>query len=296
VSVADNMTARLEALGQGVLGPLVLGGQMRLVPPLGAELGLEIGIGRRISDDDLRSRVDVARVRRARLVAPLDTLPDISPAEWSLVAVLNDALQATNHELSGAFTKGRHAKVLESASRLVAAIPRPRSTLEVIVRYATFARLFEIERTDTHVTAWAGSATYRGQKPDRSMVFWPSLRRVSVEPRRTPLPAMTEGLPAVSPADYLRLIGELVARSPLSDLASAHRVAPPFAWTRFSLELVSYPTGRALALRAMARAPAQPVVAAIQTATNALAAGTAARSIAESFAFDLLDRAQRAPA
>lgn len=291
----ENVSARLEALAQGVLGPLVLGGEMHLVPPIGAELGVEIGVGRRISDDDLRSRVDVARVRRARLVAPVDTLPDISPAEWSLVAVLNDALQATNHELSGAFTKGRHAKVLESAARLVAAIPRPRSTLEVIVRYATFARLFEIERTDTHVKAWAGSATYRGQKPERSMTFWPSLRRVSVEPRRMSLPAMMEGLPAVSPAEYLRLIGELAARCPLGDLATAHRPAPPFAWTRFTLELVAYPNGRSLALRALARAPAQPMIAAIQTATNALAAGTAARSIADSFSFELLDRAQRAP-
>lgn len=294
--MAPNLNARLEELAQGVLGPLVLGGTVRLVPPFGAEMALALGEGRRISDDQLRTSVDVARVRRARLVAPIDVLPDISPTEWALVAALNDLLQATNHELSGPLTRGRHQSLFESLERLFRALGGPRTTLEVIVRHATFARLLEIERTDTHVRAWAGSITYRGQQPEKSMTFWPGLRRVVVDPRKVPLSNMPEGFGGVNPTMYQALLSQLLARSPLTDLATLIRPAPIFAWSVPTLELVSYPTGRSLAIRALSRAPAQLAVAALKGATGALAQGSSARGIAESFTTEVVDRVTSARA
>lgn len=289
--MAKNLSARLEGLAQGVLGPLILGGLMRPVAPIGAELALELGVGRRISDDDLRGRVDVARVRQARLLAPIDTLPDISPAEWALVAALNDLLQSANHELSGPFTRGRHSTLLSSTERLLSAIGRPRTTLEAIVRHTTFARILELERTDQHVRAWAGSITYRGQEPERSMTFWPSLRRVSIEPRKVSLHELPDGLDAVPRDRYDQLLSRLLSLTPITDVATLYRPAPVFHWSQSTLELIAYPIGRVLALRALSRAPAQDVVAGAKAATNALSASSQPHAIAESFCTDLLDRA-----
>lgn len=293
--MSKELALRLEQLAQGVLGPLVLGGPLRLVPPIGPELAMRLGVDRRISDDDLRTRVDVARVRRARQVAPVDTLPDLSPAEWALAAALNDLLQTTNHELSGPFTRGRHGVLLEATRRLLGALDGPRSTLEVIVRHATFARLLEVERVDTLVRVWAGKAEYRGQEPDRSMTFWPRLRRVQLEPKPVLLAAMSEGLEHVPPERYLELVAMLLSRSPLSDLASVTRVMPAFAWTQATLELVSYPTGRTLALRALSRSPDQPVLAALERATRALGPGPAAQ-LAAAFQREVVERATSARA
>ena len=65
---------RCDELVQEVLAPLVLGGSVRPVRPFGALLGLRLGVGRRISDGDLASRLDVARVRRARLLNGWDNI------------------------------------------------------------------------------------------------------------------------------------------------------------------------------------------------------------------------------
>ena len=43
-----DLTARLEELAHGVVGPLILGGTMRLVAPFGPQIGLSLGMGRRI--------------------------------------------------------------------------------------------------------------------------------------------------------------------------------------------------------------------------------------------------------
>lgn len=289
--MARDLTERLEELAHALLGPLVLGGTMRLVSPIGPQLASVIGVGRRIVDDNLRTSIEIARIRRGRLIMPIDFLPDISPPEWALVAALNDLLQATNHELSGAFTRGRHAALLEATHRLIEAVPAPRTTLEVMVRHATFARLLEVTRTDITVTVWAGSATYRGQSPSKSMMLWPGLRRVNASPRAVPLHAMPEGLELLHEASYQVVLAALLSRSPLTDIATMTRDAPAFAWSRPTLELVAYPLGRSLALRALARAAPQAVVAALKIASDAQPQGSRARVIADSFAADLLARA-----
>ncbi|NUP13357.1 MAG: hypothetical protein HOW73_45545 [Polyangiaceae bacterium] len=289
--MARDLSLRLEELAHGLVGPLILGGTAHLVAPLGPELAFELGVGRRISDDDLRSRIDLARVRQARAIAPIDTLPDISPGEWALIAALNDLLQATNHELSSPFTRGRHITLLDTTERLLAAIEGPRTTIEAIVRHATFARIFELERTDTLVSAWAGTIDYRGQEPEKSMTFWPGLRRVRVDPRKVPIQAMADGFDALPTARYVQLLTELVSRSPLTDFATIERTSPPFAWTRATLELVSYPTGRTLASRALSKLHSQQVLTVLQAATRALPPSGPARPIAESFSKEIVERA-----
>src|SRR5262245_40678768 len=121
----DQIASRTLELATQVLGPLVLGGTMSPVRPFGARLAQAIG-DRTIADSDLRSRIDVARVRRARVLAAVDTLPELTAAEWALVAALNDLVQATNHELAGRLTRGRHVRLLASVRELCEHLPPPR--------------------------------------------------------------------------------------------------------------------------------------------------------------------------
>lgn len=286
-----NLTERLEELAHGVVGPLVLGGKLRLVLPFGPQIGLALGMGRRIVDDNLRSSIDVARVRRARLLTPVDTLPDLSPGEWAMAAALNDLMQVTNHELSGPLTRGRHATLLEATGLLIDAIPSPRTTLEVIVRHATFARASKIIRKDTSVTGWIGSAQFRGSEPAGRYGRWPGLKSLAVVPKNIPLSRMTEGLDLIPVDAYQSKLLALLARTPLTDLATITREAPPFIWSVPTLALVSYSIGRALALRALAREPSQSVVAALREASDRLPTGSPARNVAELFSQEVLARA-----
>lgn len=286
-----NMQEKLDALAVGVVGPLVLGGKLVPTAPLGPQVGLYVGAdGRRISDDDLRSSLSVARVRRARLVAPVDTLPDISPAEWALAAALNDLLQSTNHELSGVLTRGRHAKVLDGVGRLIEAVAPPRTTLEALVRHATFARVLEIVRTDTTISWWVGSAHFRGQPPSKRLMAWPEARRVNVSPRKVALHELCEGLAIVPVEHYQTLLSRWLTATPLTDIASVHRPAPMFAWSKPTLELIAYPEGRSLALRTFGQRDVQQAIAALRVAQERLPQGTAVRALAEGFARDVLAR------
>jgi hypothetical protein len=286
-----NFQQKLDGLATGVVGPLILGGKLSPLPPLGPQVGFYVGAdGRRISMDDLRSAIDVARVRRARGVAPIDTLPDLSPAEWSLAAALNDLLQATNHELSGVLTRGRHTKVLDGVGRLLEAIPPPRTTLEALVRHATFARALEIVRTDTTVSWWVGSAHFRGQPPSKRLTAWPEARRVNISPRKIPIHEMCEGLHVVPVEHYQTLLSRWLSATPLTDLATLHRTAPAFSWTKTTLELIAYPEGRSLALRTFGHRDVQQAIAALRVAQERLPPGTAVRSLAEGFSRDVLSR------
>jgi hypothetical protein len=286
-----NLSERLEDLAHGVLGPLVLGGPMRLAPPFGPQVGFVLGAdGRRIVDDDLRSRLDVARVRRARTLAPIDVLPDVSPAEWSLVAALNDLLQATNHLLSGALTRGRHGKVLEGVSRLLDAVKTPRTTLEMIVRHATFARVLEVTRTDTTVSWWVGSTSFRGEQPSKRLTAWPSVRRVEVSAAKVPLAQMHEGIVVPVGERYLAGVARLLSQSPLTDIATVDREAPAFAWSKSTLELVSYPEGRTLALRTVTSQNVQRALSALHAANARIREGTPLRALVDGFAQEIVGR------
>src|SRR6185312_9889593 len=67
----------------------------------------------------------------------------------------------------------------------------------------------------------------------------------------------------------------LLARTPLTDLASCARTTPGFVWQGSALGLVSTGAGRALAARALARVPAAGVDAALGKATSSLLASLA---------------------
>jgi hypothetical protein len=286
---ADEAAARFEGLAEGLVAPLVLGGKIQLARPFG-RLALTVGQGQRMRDADLRSRLEVARVRRARLIAPVDVLPDFSVVDWAIAAALNDLLQVTNHELSGAFMQGRHVKLLASVRDVCRLLPRPRDVGEALARHATFGRVMELGRTDTTVQWWTGSAHFRGQPPSPRLLRWRGLRRVQVETSRVDLASMSEGMTPLVVSGFVETLGLWLACSPLTDIASITRAAPAFAWSPAALALLTVAPGRALAFRLLARQPFVHVRAALVEAERTLAPALEAyKPVVEAFSRETIE-------
>ena len=264
--MAEDLGERCEELAHEVLAPLVLGGPMHAVRPFGGRLGLSLGIQREIVDLDLRSRLDVARVRRARLLAPIDALPPLDEGDWAVLAAFNDLVQLTNQHLVTVFTRRSYARLLGNVRWLCERIPAPRDVLGAISRHATFCRALELTRTDSSVKWWTGSASFRGEAPPTRLTAWKELRRVEIDARRIPLTEMTLGLKGIGPEEFNDALSLWLTRSPLTDLAEAARKAPVFSWSASTLALIATTPGRSLAFRALSRQPEGRVAAALARA------------------------------
>ncbi len=193
-------------------------------------------------------------------------MPELDAGDWAMLAALNDLLQLTNHHLGGPLTRGRYARVLANLHWLCEHIPAPRDVLGALSRHATFARALEVARTDSTVSWWTGSARFRGEAPPARLLAWREIRRVQVDARRVPLADMPAGVTAVSPADFADILALWLTRSPLTDLATATRKSPAFAWSASTLALIATGPGRLLALRALAEEPADAVTAVLSRA------------------------------
>lgn len=245
------LSERAEELAEHIIGPLVLGRPVCPVRPIGPDLALQLGSVQRMANDELRLEIDHLRLRRARRLVPIDVLGDLDGADWALGAALNDLLQVTNEELSSFATRSRHTALLDTTNQLCERIPPPANLYQAVARHAVFGRLLELGRTDTRVSWWTGSAIFRGQTAPERLLRWPSLRRVSIDRTTVPLAEMADWAP-VEPAAYQQTLARLLSASPLTDLATAARAKPPFAWTHHTLALVATPNGRNLALRGFA--------------------------------------------
>src|ERR1700733_12540098 len=257
-------------LFEGFLAPLVLGGEVRPGRPIGARSALAMGAGRVVADADLFSRVQLGRTRMARRLAPIDVLEGPAASEWALGATLHDLVQATHPGLHTALRRGAPARLLKLAEATLGRIPSPGSVGEALARHTWFARLFEMDRTDTVVSWWVGSRTFLGETPPARLAAWPDLRRVQIET----IPRAVMELPgaggAVDPASFAQALAHFLAKTPLTDLATCHRAAPVFAWGNETLGLVATRAGRTLSSRAFARAPKSAVDASLGRATREL--------------------------
>lgn len=281
---------RFHELVTDVLAPLILGGSLVPVRPLGPSLAVRLGQGRSIVDSDLRSRLDVARVRRARLVAPIDVLPEIDADDVALVAALNDLLQATNHEIGGPFTVSRYGRLLDGVVEICRHVPAPDTALCALSRHATFARVFELSRTDTTVSWWTGRASYRGQAPPSRLLAWRGIRRVQVDEQKVGLIEMCQGFAGADEAAFRDALGAWLTRSPLTDIATLTRRAPAFGWSTSTLSLIASTAGRTLAWRLLARRSASEVTAALKRAAAEVPEAFAQeRALATSFAAEVGD-------
>lgn len=287
----DDPQTLCERLFATFLGPLVLGGTMLPGRPIGGKGALSIGDHRQPSDADLLSRTELARVRIARRLAPIDTLdPAPSGSEWALAACLHDVVQSTHPGFNALFRREGPKRILDVIDTTLERIPPPASVGDALSRHTWFSRMFELARTDIDLRWWTGSERFLGTEPPRRLTAWPELRRVSE--RRIPRPLMdlpTSGA-AVDVQRFTDVTAALLGKTPLTDLATVTRSAPAFVWTRENLSLAATQGGRTMVGRALGLLSQRAVDAALGRATRELFAAKAVRALL--VAVDLLrDRA-----
>ena len=265
---------------------------MHPVRPFGALLALRLGAGkdgavRRVADAGLWSRLDVARVRRARLIAAVDTLPELDAGDWAVLAGLNNLIQQrTNHELAGALTRGRYGRLVANMRWLCERIPAPRDT----AGRALAAR---------HLRACARPGAHRlgglvvdglGALPRRApAVAPPGLAGDPPRPggraaghagrhagrhRRRPRRRFRRGARALADALAAHRSGDGDAQEPRVRLVGVDAVAD------------RHGPGRALAFRAMARQPGGAAVAVLGGRARVPEPFDEARALADRFARD----------
>jgi hypothetical protein len=267
--VAVDLGAISEALFVQVMAPLVLGGAVKPPHAIGARVALRLGEAERLPVDiDLASRVQMARVRRARRLVAVDRLGPATGAEWALVAGVSDILQAANPTFDAALRRSAATRILTVAVAGIDRVAPPSTPKEALSRHTWLARVLDVARTDTTVSWWVGSRTYFGVEPPARLRAWPSVRRVSVTAR--PIPLLELAPLAFDRERLVEAVARILDRSPLTDLATCNRLTPPFAWTPEVLSLVSTRAGRTLGLRALARLPAPEADAALGRATRDL--------------------------
>lgn len=292
----DDPQALCERLFTTFLAPLVLGGAMKPGKPFGGKNALSIGDGRPPSDADLLSRCELARVRIARRLAPIDTFdPAPSGSEWAIAAVLHDLVQSTHPGFDAVFRRSGPKRILDVIEKTLARVAPPRNVGDALSRHTWFSRMFDLARTDVEVKWWTGSQTFLGEDPPKRLTAWPEVRRV--QQTRTPRPLMdlpTSGA-SVDANRFGSVVDAILAKTPLTDLATVHRAAPLFTWRHESLAFCSTNAGRTIALRAFGQLPERQVDAALGRATRQLFAAKALRALG--IAIDVLrDRALMAAA
>jgi hypothetical protein len=234
-----------------LLVPLVIGGELRPLSPFGVRRAKAYAKAMRIADGELGDKLALARLSLARSLCPIDELPEPSAELWLLVFALNDLLQVTHPELSGAFRRDPQLSLLAAVQQTIDAAGAPATLAEALARHTVFARVFELVRFDEHVSWWTGSATFVGTRAPARLLAWPRLRRVD---KRVESVALVELAPSAGwAAHWLQVVARWVRASPLTDLMTASRKAPPFVWSGAALGLVNTAPGRVLAMRAIDR-------------------------------------------
>ncbi|MBK7400778.1 MAG: hypothetical protein IPJ34_32130 [Myxococcales bacterium] len=98
--------------------------------------------------------------------------------------------------------------------------------------------------------------TFYGQEPPARLLAWPEVRKVVRAERKVPalrLPELFDARVSNALAEpFARALAAFFAASPLTDLAFAGRLAPPFTWTTAARTLVATKAGNRLARRVIA--------------------------------------------
>lgn len=276
----DDPQALADRLFTTFLAPLVLGGEMRPGKPFGGKRAFLFGQGRVPSDFELVSRTQLARVRIARKVAPVDLFePAPTAFEWALAAVLHDLVQSTHPGFDAAFRRSGPRKILDVVEATLEKIPPPLDVGDALSRHTWFSRMFDLARTDVDVRWWTGSERFLGTDPPARLVAWPELRRVQQTKTPRPLMELPTAGAAVEPQRFTAAIETFLKKTPLTDFATLERAAPLFAWTHENLSFVSTQSGRTVVMRALALLDDRAVDAALGRATRQLFTARAPRAL-----------------
>jgi hypothetical protein len=256
----------LRSLWERLIAPLVTGGTLTPLRPIGPCRAVAIAAGSAVFRAADSSLVDAHRVRHVRPLSRVDSLDEPSPAQWMLAAALNDLLQCTNPSLDGVLSH-RSPVLLGKVEQVLEAVEPASTVREALSRHGTFALLFSLERRDTHLRWWCGSRDFRGCEPPARLLTWTSVRKVGMESSTVHVQGMAEGSRVDEPR-YLGLLARLLSLTPLTDLAAAGRSEPAFAWTGPTLSLLGSAPGRTLALRALRQGDPAKALHALQRAPS----------------------------
>jgi hypothetical protein len=252
------------------MAKLVLGGGLDLGRPIGGKMALSFTSDMPMVDTDLASHVQLARVRIARKLAPVDLLEPPRGSEWLFSAMLHDLVGAMHPDFNVALRRRYPRRVVEIIHKTLDRA-RPTETVGQALSVHTFVRrMFDITRTDLKLSWWTGSQTFLGTKPPERLTAWPEIRRVHTDT----FPRRLMDLPLYGSVIDLDAFGEVVRRlltlSPLTDLATCSRQLPAFQFGEATLKLLSTRGGRTLCLRALSDQDPQAVDEALGRATYAL--------------------------
>lgn len=233
-----------ERLVRQLMLPLLRGGELHLVEPVGEARALELADS--LPGTRLFEEVLDLRLRAARRWAPVDDLGDISGADWLLVAALNDLLQLAHPDLTrGVRSSSNRRKLAHLVSRSIERAAAPHRVNEALARHALFSRVGQLCRHDTRVRWWTGHETFVGVAPPTRLLAWPQLRRVRQHVERVNLP----DLPPAPDESFRGLLNRWLSTSPLTRLGLLGTPGFAFDWVGSVLSLTRDPSGRDLALR-----------------------------------------------
>ncbi|ACY17304.1 hypothetical protein [Haliangium ochraceum] len=224
--------------------PLVRGGEMHVGAPISVEEAEQMALDLPHASEPLVA-VDEAR---AEVLGDLVVQPPslvLDADEVYLAAALHDILFLPHPDAEVLLATSRVRRRVAETARHLAAQPPTRARRRVLARHALLHNLFAIERVDTRVSWWTGSASFLGQSPPARLTAWGGVRRVQREETRArfaELLCSDEAVPVVS---------MLLRRSPLTQLLAAHPQAPGLHWEDAVFLLRDAEMARAVAYRAL---------------------------------------------
>jgi len=201
-----------EAFLERFVLPLVAGGELHVGRPLDAE-DLQLVEAELVIEGEASLAIFAARRRRAaRLwLYPVELQLD-GPALRMLVGLHN--LLFLNHPDADRWWRSNRAiRRVRTFTTGCLELPPPASDEELVARHTLLANLPGLSRTDTQIKYWAGTRTYEGMSPPTRQQYQINLLAESGEGE-----------------DDLPLLALLLRFSPLTDLLSPRRPAPPFEW------------------------------------------------------------------
>jgi hypothetical protein len=146
--------------------------------------------------------------------------------------------------------------LLEATAEALEAIPPPATVRAAILRHAWLGELPHVALARTEVRWWVGGASFVGREPPKRLLAWPEVRRVRKDTRSVEVLRVMElfaDRPEVAGLAELhaRAFSAFFAATPLTDLALAGRISPPFSWRETHGKLAASAAGARVARRAI---------------------------------------------
>ncbi len=179
--------------------------------------------------------------RLAAEVAPVGTLPYPDRGTWALAMAAHNLTTLTDPLQDAAFRRSSRPVVADWAARLIDAAGDPSTRGEALMRYALVRRVLELQREDRVIKNWAYTYRFWGRRAPANVTAWPTLRFVREQVSPQPLDDYWFGdRPETLSLGLDRLMGELLARSPLTSLLRL-RDTPGFRFDGGMLAVLSDP-------------------------------------------------------